>query len=129
MEASGGKFPGGEFGPYLSNEAAKDAEVIRVGVELAISNYEDFRDGLIGHMERTKGKVILDLRKTELDSAGLGALVRVNRRARELDGVELSLQIEGNTALLTILEMTGANSLFTIEPPEDGPETPPLIDP
>ncbi|MDP9094268.1 MAG: STAS domain-containing protein [Actinomycetota bacterium] len=92
--------------------------VIRVSGEIDVENAEDLASvGVLTASSTEAGYLVIDLDGVPfMDSAGLGALVRVRNAARaESRGVVLR---GPRPRVLKVIKITGVDRLFTIEPAE-----------
>ncbi len=88
---------------------------LRLAGEIDMSNAASVRDAAICALRQHATTLHLDLsRVTFMDSTGVEVILSTRRRA-ELEGGQLLL-IEPTHAVLRILQVTGVDRLFRIEP-------------
>ncbi|SRR5581483_5977110 len=87
--------------------------VVRVEGQLIVSNRQELKDLINRALDAGDRKFLIDFaRSAYIDSSGLGALVSLSRRARELGG---ELRLSGlNEDLRSLFELTKLDTLFAI---------------
>jgi anti-sigma B factor antagonist len=99
----------------MSFAIERQGEVVVVDVEgqLIVGNRNELKQKVIDELEKGARKVLIDFARTGyIDSSGLGVLVTLSRRIRELGG-ELRLA-NLNEDLKTLFELTKLDTLFQI---------------
>jgi anti-sigma B factor antagonist len=92
--------------------------VIRVSGEIDVENAEDLASvGVLTVSSTEAGYLVIDLDGVPfMDSAGLGALVRIRNAAR---GASRGVVLRGlRPRVVKVIKITGVEGLFTIEPTE-----------
>ena len=91
------------------------AVVVRVEGQLIVGNRQELKDLIGGALARGERKFLIDFAQTGyIDSSGLGALVSLSKRVRELGG---ELRLSGlNEDLRSLFELTKLDTLFAIYP-------------
>jgi anti-sigma B factor antagonist len=90
-----------------------DVLVVAVEGQLVVGNRQEFKQGVLDEVEQGARRVIVDFEQTGyIDSSGLGALVSLGKRLRELGG-ELRLA-SLNEDLRTLFELTRLDTLFRL---------------
>ncbi|HEX5386068.1 MAG TPA: STAS domain-containing protein [Gemmatimonadales bacterium] len=95
------------------SEGPNGVTVIRIEGQLVVSNRQELKD-LVNHaLDEGARKFLLDFSGAGyIDSSGLGALVSLSKRARELGG---ELRLSGlNEDLRSLFELTKLDTLFAI---------------
>ncbi|MBC8085671.1 MAG: STAS domain-containing protein [Phycisphaerae bacterium] len=90
-------------------------EVLVVGVvgQLVVGNRQEFKQAVVDEVERGARRVLIDFTDTGyVDSSGLGALVSLNKRLRDVGG-ELRLTAL-NEDMRTLFELTRLDTLFKL---------------
>jgi anti-sigma B factor antagonist len=99
----------------MSCRISEIGEVVLVEVngELIVGNRESFKQTVMERLDAGDRKFVVDFQKSSyIDSSGLGALVSLSRKIRELGGV---LRLAGlNEDLRTLFELTKLDTLFHI---------------
>lgn len=100
--------------------AAATSRIVAAPVELSLDSRIEFRrkaTSEIDAMEIGSGRLVIEMHDTRtIDSAGLGALILVQRRAARR---RLSVTLRGvNDDLRFLLTLTKLEGLFDIEPPQ-----------
>lgn len=99
----------------MSLQATKhgDVVVIEVDGQLIVGNRQELKQKVLDEAEAGARKVLIDFAKAGyIDSSGLGVLVSLARRLRELGG---DLRLANlNDDLQTLFELTKLDSLFQI---------------
>lgn len=92
-----------------------DIVIIAVDGPLIVGNRQELKQQVLDRVEAGSRKVVVDFAGTGyIDSSGLGVLVSLAKRLRELGG---DLRLAGlNEDLLTLFELTKLDSLFRIAP-------------
>ncbi|HZI29192.1 MAG TPA: STAS domain-containing protein [Gemmatimonadaceae bacterium] len=93
----------------------KDGDTCVVAVEgqLIVGNRQELKQRVLDEIERGERKFLVDFGRTGyIDSSGLGVLVSLSKRIRELNG-DLRLQ-NLNDDLKTLFELTKLDTLFQI---------------
>lgn len=92
-----------------------DIVIIAVDGPLIVGNRQELKQQVLDRIEAGTRKVVVDFTGTGyIDSSGLGVLVSLAKRLRELGG---DLRLAGlNEDLLTLFELTKLDSLFQIAP-------------
>lgn len=87
--------------------------LVEVDGELIVGNREEFKEVVIDRLDDGGRKFLVDFaRSSYIDSSGLGALVSLSKRIREVGG---ELRLAGlNDDLRTLFELTKLNTLFQI---------------
>ena len=99
---------------------AKVGEVAVVEVEgqLIVGNRQELKQKVLDELDRGERKFLIDFKQTGyIDSSGLGVLVSLSKKIRELGG-ELWLA-NLNDDLKTLFELTKLDTLFQISDTRD----------
>ncbi len=90
-----------------------DRLVVDVDGQLVVGNRQEFKQVILDEVEQGVCLVIVDFSKSAyIDSSGLGALVSLGKRLREVGG---DLRLTGfNDDLRTLFELTRLDSLFPL---------------
>ena len=99
----------------MSFHASKENGVVIVDVDgqLIVGNRQELKQRVLDEVERGERRFLIDFGQTGyIDSSGLGVLVSLSKRIRELDG-ELRLT-NLNDDLKTLFELTKLDTLFQI---------------
>jgi len=99
----------------MSFAIKKQGEVVVVDVDgqLIVGNRNELKQKVNDELDKGERKVLIDFARTGyIDSSGLGVLVSLSKRIRELGG-ELRLA-NLNDDLKTLFELTKLDSLFQI---------------
>ncbi len=92
-----------------------DVTIVEIDGTLIVGNRQEFKQKVLDELDRGARKVLVDFaRTTYIDSSGLGVLVSLAKRVRELGG-DLRLA-DLNDDLQTLFELTKLDTLFTIAP-------------
>jgi anti-sigma B factor antagonist len=94
--------------------ARTDARLlVEVDGQLVVGNRQEFKQAILDDVEQGARLVIVDFtRSAYIDSSGLGALVSLAKRLREVGG---DLRLVGlNDDLRTLFELTRLDSLFPL---------------
>jgi anti-sigma B factor antagonist len=93
----------------------KDGDTCVVAVEgqLIVGNRQELKQRVLDELERGERKFLVDFGATGyIDSSGLGVLVSLSKRIRELNG---DLRLSNlNDDLKTLFELTKLDTLFVI---------------
>jgi anti-sigma B factor antagonist len=91
----------------------KGIVVIGVDGQLIVGNRHELKQKVLEALERGDRKFLVDFTSTGyIDSSGLGVLVSLSKKVREMDG---DLRLAGlNEDLRTLFELTKLDTLFTI---------------
>jgi anti-sigma B factor antagonist len=92
---------------------AGDVTVVTVEGQLIVANRQELKQVIQDALDAGARKFVLDFSPTAyIDSSGLGALVSINRKVRELGG---ELRLAGlNEDLRSLFELTKLDTLFAI---------------
>ncbi len=94
-------------------ETAEDVLVVGVVGQLVVGNRQEFKQSVLDEVERGARRVLVDFTETGyVDSSGLGALVSLNKRLREVGG-EMRLTAL-NEDMRTLFELTRLDTLFKL---------------
>lgn len=87
--------------------------LVEVDGELIVGNREAFKQTVLERLDAGDRKFVVDFEASNyIDSSGLGALVSLSRKIRELGG---ALRLAGlNEDLRTLFELTKLDTLFQI---------------
>ena len=87
--------------------------LVEVDGELIVGNRETFKPTVLERLDVGDRKFVVDFEESSyIDSSGLGALVSLSRKIRELGG---ALRLAGlNEDLRTLFELTKLDTLFQI---------------
>lgn len=99
----------------FSKTAAGDVTVVRVEGQLIVGNRQELKGLIQEALDAGARKFLVDCTNTGyIDSSGLGALVTISKKVRELGG---ELRLAGlNDDLRSLFELTKLDSLFQIAP-------------
>jgi len=90
-----------------------DTLIVEVNGQLVVSNRQEFKQAVLDEVEQGARLVIVDFAASPyIDSSGLGALVSLGKRVRELGG-DLRLAAL-NDDLRTLFELTRLDALFPL---------------
>ena len=91
----------------------KGIVVIGVDGQLIVGNRHELKQKVLEALERGDRKFLVDFANTGyIDSSGLGVLVSLSKKVREVDG---DLRLAGlNDDLRTLFELTKLDTLFAI---------------
>lgn len=99
----------------MSFQVSSDGDVTIVQVEgqLIVGNRQELKQKVLDEVERGSRKILIDFASAGyIDSSGLGVLVSLAKRLRELGG---DLRLANlNDDLQTLFELTKLDSLFQI---------------
>ena len=99
----------------MSLHVSKHGDVVVVEIEgqLIVSNRQELKQRVLDEAEAGARKVLVDFARTGyIDSAGLGVLVSLAKRLRELGGDIRLANL--NDDLQTLFELTKLDTLFQI---------------
>jgi len=90
-----------------------DVSIVEVDGQLIVSNRQELKQKVLDQLEKGTRKVLVDFARTSyIDSSGLGVLVSLAKRMRELGG---DLRLANlNDDLQTLFELTKLDTLFQI---------------
>lgn len=90
-----------------------DVCVVEVEGQLIVGNRQELKKRILDEMEKGTRKVLVDFARTGyIDSSGLGVLVSLAKKIREMDG---QLRLANlNDDLQTLFELTKLDTLFQI---------------
>jgi anti-sigma B factor antagonist len=90
-----------------------DVCVVEFEGQLIVGNRQELKQRVLDEVERGERKFLVDFSRTGyIDSSGLGVLVSLSRKIRELGG---DLRLAGlNEDLHTLFELTKLDTLFRI---------------
>lgn len=95
--------------------AQGDVTIVEIEGTLIVGNRQEFKQKVLDELDKGARKLLVDFsRTTYIDSSGLGVLVSLAKRVRELGG-DLRLA-DLNDDLQTLFELTKLDTLFTIAP-------------
>ncbi|MBV6522737.1 MAG: putative anti-sigma factor antagonist [Gemmatimonadaceae bacterium] len=95
-----------------------DICLVRVEGQLIVSNRQELKQKVLDEVERGDRKILIDFTNAGyIDSSGLGTLVSLSKKIRDLGG---ELRLSGlNEELRTLFDLTKLDTLFRIS---DAPE-------
>ncbi|MBI3567202.1 MAG: STAS domain-containing protein [Gemmatimonadetes bacterium] len=90
-----------------------DVSIVEVEGQLIVSNRQELKQKVLDALEKGARKVLVDFGRTSyIDSSGLGVLVSLAKKMRELGG---DLRLANlNDDLQTLFELTKLDTLFQI---------------
>lgn len=90
-----------------------DVSIVEVEGQLIVSNRQELKQKVLDQLEKGHRKVLVDFGRTSyIDSSGLGVLVSLAKKMRELGG---DLRLANlNDDLQTLFELTKLDTLFQI---------------
>ena len=96
----------------------KGIVVISVDGQLIVGNRHELKQKVLEALDRGDRKFLVDFSSTGyIDSSGLGVLVSLSKKVREVDG---DLRLSGlNDDLRTLFELTKLDTLFAISETAD----------
>lgn len=95
-----------------------DVTLVDVDGQLIVGNRQELKQRVLEELERGERKFVVDFSNTGyIDSSGLGVLVSLSKKIRELGG-ELRLS-SLNEDLRTLFELTKLDTLFKIADTRD----------
>ena len=102
-------------GAHMGFHVRKDGDLCIVAVEgqLIVGNRQELKQRVLDELERGERRFLVDFGATGyIDSSGLGVLVSLSKRIRELNG---DLRLSNlNDDLKTLFELTKLDTLFQI---------------
>ena len=95
-------------------EESKGVVVLGVDGQLIVGNRHELKQKVLDALEAGERKFLVDFSDTGyIDSSGLGVLVSLSKKIREIDG---QLRLAGlNDDLHTLFELTKLDTLFAID--------------
>lgn len=92
---------------------AGDVSIVEVEGQLIVSNRQELKQKVLDQLDKGQRKVLVDFGRTSyIDSSGLGVLVSLAKKMRELGG---DLRLANlNDDLQTLFELTKLDTLFQI---------------
>jgi anti-sigma B factor antagonist len=92
--------------------------IVRIDGQLIVGNRQELKSLIQEGLDRGERKFMIDCTETGyIDSSGLGALVSLSKKVRELGG---EMRIAGlNEDLRSLFELTKLDTLFHIAPTAD----------
>ena len=98
---------------FSETKAPTGVLVVQVDGQLIVGNRQDLKDLIQAALDRGERRILLDFSRTGyIDSSGLGALVSLSKRIREVGG---ELRLSGlNEDLRSLFELTKLDTLFAI---------------
>ena len=103
---------------FSESKGGGGVTVFQVDGQLIIGNRQELKDLVQAALDRGERRLLVDFSRTGyIDSSGLGALVSLSKRIREVGG---ELRLSGlNDDLRLLFELTKLDTLFAItETPE-----------
>ena len=103
---------------FSQTKGTNGVVVVQVEGQLIVGNRHELKDLVQAALERGERRVLIDFSRTGyIDSSGLGALVSISKRIREVGG---ELRLSGlNDDRRSLFELTKLDTLFAItETPE-----------
>lgn len=102
---------------YRKDES-KGVVVLGVDGQLIVGNRHELKQKVLDALEAGERKFLVDFSETGyIDSSGLGVLVSLSKKVREVDG---QLRLAGlNDDLRTLFELTKLDTLFAIDETAD----------
>jgi anti-sigma B factor antagonist len=99
-------------------EEGKGVVVVGVDGQLIVGNRHELKQKVLDALEAGERKFLIDFSETGyIDSSGLGVLVSLSKKIREIDG---QLRLAGlNDDLHTLFELTKLDTLFAIDDTAD----------
>jgi anti-sigma B factor antagonist len=97
----------------FSQQEASGVTVVRVDGQLIVGNRHQLKELIQTALDQGARRILVDFSETGyIDSSGLGALVSISKRVREVGG---DLRLSGlNDDLRSLFELTKLDTLFTI---------------
>lgn len=97
-----------------SLETRDDVGIVRIGADIYLDNHEEFDRFLEAEVSTRFSKVVLDLAQVKaICSAGIGAIVKAHKRAREGGGEVVVINVQKKVqALLEITRLTAVLKLL-----------------
>lgn len=98
---------------FTANRVASGVTVVAVEGQLIVANRQELKQLMQEALDRGDRTFLLDFTNTAyVDSSGLGALVSISKKVREVGG---DLRLAGlNEDLRSLFELTKLDTLFTI---------------
>jgi len=98
---------------FTQQQDASGVTVVRVDGQLIVGNRQELKDLIQAAVDRGERRILVDFSGTGyIDSSGLGALVAIAKRVREVGG---ELRLSGlNEDLRSLFELTKLDTLFSI---------------
>lgn len=102
----------------VRKDEAKGVVIVGVDGQLIVGNRHDLKKRVLDAMESGDRRFVIDFSETGyIDSSGLGVLVSLAKKIREVGG---DLRLAGlNDDLQTLFELTKLDTLFAIVPSVD----------
>ncbi len=103
----------------LRKDDEKGVVVLGIDGQLIVGNRHELKQKILDALESGDRRFLIDFSDTGyIDSSGLGVLVSLSKKIREVNG---ELRLAGlNEDLLTLFELTKLDALFAIsESPDD----------
>ncbi|HWN20077.1 MAG TPA: STAS domain-containing protein [Gemmatimonadales bacterium] len=103
---------------FNQTKGSSGVVVVQVEGQLIVGNRHELKDLVQAALEKGERRLLVDFSRTGyIDSSGLGALVSISKRIREMGG---ELRLSGlNDDLRSLFELTKLDTLFAItETPE-----------
>jgi anti-sigma B factor antagonist len=98
---------------FSQTKGSNGVVVVQVEGQLIVGNRHELKDLVQAALERGERRLLIDFSRTGyIDSSGLGALVSISKRIREV-GAELRLS-GLNDDLRSLFELTKLDTLFAI---------------
>ncbi len=90
-----------------------DVNIVEVEGQLIVSNRQELKSTVLDQLDKGARKVLVDFGRTSyIDSSGLGVLVSMSKKVREMGG---DLRLANlNEDLQTLFELTKLDTLFQI---------------
>jgi anti-sigma B factor antagonist len=100
---------------FVKTSNSAGVSIVRVEGQLIVGNRQELKTLIQEGLDRGERKFLIDCSQTGyIDSSGLGALVSLSKKVRELGG---ELRIAGlNEDLRSLFELTKLDTLFHISP-------------
>lgn len=100
---------------FIKSTNGAGVAIVRIEGQLIVGNRQELKTMIQDGLDRGERKFLVDCSQTGyIDSSGLGVLVTLAKRVRELGG---ELRIAGlNEDLRSLFELTKLDSLFHIAP-------------
>lgn len=97
----------------FSQTRTDDCLVVEVSGQLIVSNRQEFKQAILDEVEQGARLVVVDFSGSAyIDSSGLGALVSLGKRVRDVGG---DLRLVGlNEDLRSLFELTRLDALFPV---------------
>jgi anti-sigma B factor antagonist len=103
---------------FSKSSSPNGVTVVRIDGQLIVGNRQELKALVQEGLDKGERKFLIDCTRTGyIDSSGLGALVTLSKKVRELGG---ELRIAGlNEDLRSLFELTKLDTLFEISPTPD----------